>query len=229
MPKTKSDRYLVAIPVFNEEPFLDSLLSAIRKRFSWLDILVIDDGSTDQSLKIIKKHQVFTIHHLCNLGKGTALASAFRFARVHGYDWIITMDGDWQHDPKFLSFFFESIRDESCDVVIGNRIDRQKRMPWPRQLSNGMTSIVVSLLAGNQRIYDSQCGYRAYRVQCIPLSLLKEPGFQAESEILLRMGKMNCRVAHVAIDTRYGSETSSIHPVFDTCRFLILVSKSFFW
>jgi glycosyltransferase involved in cell wall biosynthesis len=229
MPNFQSYRYLVAIPVFNEELFLDSLLFDIRKRFSWLDILVIDDGSTDQSRDLVKKHQVFTIHHLRNLGKGAALASAYHFALVHGYDWIITMDGDWQHDPKFLSSFIESIREDGCDVVIGNRIDRQQKMPWPRQLSNGITSIIISLFAGNQRINDSQCGYRAYRVQCIPIPLLKETGFQAESEIILRLGKMNCRFAHVTIDTRYGSEKSSIHPVFDTCKFLILVFKSFFW
>lgn len=191
-------------------------------------VLVVDDGSTDETAQVVEELSVPVLCQSENRGKGDALTRAFRYVRRTGGEWVITLDGDGQHDPADLDQFFRCIDSGDYDAVIGNRHDRS-RMPLLRRISNGATSVVLSLCSGNQRIEDSQCGFRAFRVDKIPFNFLKSRRFQFESEILLRMGKMGCRFAQVPISTRYGDESSSIRPISDTVRFIVLVIKSFFW
>jgi glycosyltransferase involved in cell wall biosynthesis len=220
---------LLVVPVYNEQLFIGQVLSQLLNYFRAEHILVIDDGSTDQTADIVKQYNVQLITHPTNKGKGVALKSAFKYALTNEYDWIITIDADMQHNPAHLPQFIDEIEKNKSDLIIGNRINRYEKMPLHRQLSNGFSSVLVSLCAGNQRILDSQSGFRAIYVPKIPLAHLNESGFQLESEILLRMGKAGCRISHVPITTEYGKESSSIHVFYDTVRFLKLIVKSFSW
>ena len=94
-------RDLVAIPIYNEAPTLAAVLRQVRRYAS--DILVIDDGSTDATPELLRAEQgIFRIRHLENCGYGQSLIDAFRFAATRGYDWVITMDCDEQHDPQSI-------------------------------------------------------------------------------------------------------------------------------
>ncbi len=210
------------MPAFNEARFLSNLLFEISEYASKKDILVINDGSTDNTGEIAEMHGVKVIHHAKNEGKGAALLSAFRFAKKEGYDWVVTLDSDGQHAPVFLKDFFRQIESTDATIILGNRADRMKKMPFHRILSNGVTSIIISLLAGNQRIHDSQCGYRAIRVSQLDFMQLKEQGFQFESELLIHVGRSGGKVEEQPIDTVYGKEASSIRLFSDTLKFIRL-------
>jgi len=221
-------KILIAIPALNEEKFLAEILAKISAYVLLDHILVVNDGSTDATGRIAKDMGTHVVEHSRNLGKGQAILSATRFASENQFDWILFMDADGQHAPESIPEFIAEISKDQSDVVLGNRQERQKRMPFARQLSNSITSILVSLSAG-QRIYDSQCGYRAIRTRYLTNLKIVSHGFQVESEILIKTSKSGAKISHVPIQTIYGNENSSIHHVSDTLKFIVLIFKSFSW
>ncbi len=223
-----SQRILIAVPVYNEAQFIGRVLDQLSAAAPNIPILVVNDGSTDGTASVIQHYNVQYIEHKKNCGKGEAIQTAFSFARHNKYDWIIFLDGDGQHPPRHISHFIDEIRRNRADVVLGNRRIRSVNMPFHRLLSNGITSILISLCAG-QRIYDSQCGYRAVRVAKMRGICFTSSGFQVESEMLLKLGKTGALFTHVPIETVYGDESSSIHLVADTLKFIKLILSSFWW
>jgi len=221
-------RILIAIPAFNEERFLGRLLDQLSATVSIDHILIVNDGSTDRTRELASSFGVHLVDHQKNSGKGEAIKTAFSFARAKKFDWILFLDGDGQHPPEYVPAFVEQIQNKDADVFLGNRQERTAKMPFHRQLSNGITSILISLCAG-ARILDSQCGYRAIRVEKAAGFCYESTGFQIESEMLLKLGKSGARFAHIPITTVYGQESSSIHLVADTLKFIKLLIKSFWW
>ncbi len=220
---------LLVIPVYNEERFIEELLAGVCQVVKLENILIVNDGSTDNTSAIISRLPVRVLAHSKNHGKGAALLSAIRYAKKNQYRWIITMDGDGQHHTGQINDFLLAIQDDKADLILGNRQNRGAKMPVHRILSNGITSTILSLCSGMQRIRDSQCGFRAVRLKCLEPDIYQETGFQFESEMILRLGKQKCRFHEIPVETSYGSESSSIHLVKDTVKFIILVIKSFFW
>lgn len=222
-------KVLIVIPVYNESEHLKQLLSRILTEVNRADILVVDDGSSDRSFEIVRAFDIPVLRHSRNQGKGAALLTAFRYAREKQYPWVLTLDGDGQHDPGFIRSFFEAINEDRADLIIGNRFGRSGKMPFHRILSNGITSIILSLCSGLNRIHDSQCGYRAIRTSCIDPQIYNNKGFQFESELILKFGKAGFRFAEVPISTIYNNEKSAINPVGDTLKFIQLVIQSIFY
>jgi glycosyltransferase involved in cell wall biosynthesis len=220
---------LIAIPAYNEEPFIKDVLLDIFSLVDIKHVLVVDDGSLDDTSRVASDLDVRVLTHQENRGKGEAILTALRYAGEAGYKWILTLDGDGQHRPSCIGDFLRTIESDRYDVILGNRVDRSGAMPLHRMLSNGITSIIVSLCAGNRRIHDSQCGFRAWRVDCVDPADYRSAGFQFETEMLLRLGKADYRFGEVAISTHYGREDSSMDLFRDTVRFIVLVLKSFFW
>lgn len=218
------NRVLIALPAFNEAKLLKSVLFEILFYAAASDILVVDDGSNDGTGEIAKIVGVNLVTHSENRGKGAALISAFKFAKQHGYDWIICMDSDGQHSPASLKDFFQRLNTDDVAIFLGNRTARSGAMPFHRILSNGITSILISLLCGC-RIHDSQCGYRAIRTSCINIRRLGEKGFQLESELLIQICRNGGLVTEIPIATVYGRQSSSIKLIADTLRFLRLVLR----
>ena len=219
---------LIAIPVYNERQHILALLDQTAIMAPGIPVLIVDDGSADGTPDLLENKPLYLIRHGQNRGKGAALMTAVRYAKSNHYEWIITLDGDGQHPPEHLPAFIDAISTHNCDLVLGNRQSRSVSMPWHRRFSNGTTSIMVSLCCG-QRIHDSQCGYRAIRVNALHERDYRELGFQFESEMILRMGKQGSKITEIPVSTRYNGQASSIHLVKDTLRFVNLIIKSFFW
>lgn len=223
-------RIFLTIPVFNESRFLEAVLLETLPYFDPADVLVVDDGSADDSSQIAAKHGVQILRHPVNLGKGAAIKSAVGFAVEKGYDWLMIMDGDGQHPARSLPDFIRKIDTDRYDLVLGNRVQRREsNMPLHRFLSNGITSILVSLCAGGQRIHDSQCGFRAIRLDRLRGMHCRSMGFQVESEMLIKLGRAGAKFEHVPIATVYGDQVSSIRIVRDTLKFIKLILKSLWW
>ena len=216
-------KVLIALPAYNEANFIDNVLFEIFKFAPKKDILVVNDGSSDSTGETAENAGVNVIHHHKNKGKGIALLSAFAYAKSKKYDWVVCMDGDGQHDPTQLAHVFRRIAATDAAIILGNRRGRNEKMPFHRLLSNGASSIIISLLSGNQRIHDSQCGFRAVQTAVINPTKLKERGFQLESELLIHIGRNGGRIEEIPISTVYGKESSSIHLIKDTMKFIRLV------
>ena len=226
---SESPNILIALPIYNEAQHLSKVLCEIVETYPDQNVLVINDGSSDDSEKIIQNYPVQMLRHGRNLGKGAAILTAVRFAQKKGYEWLIVLDGDGQHAVDQIRLFIQEIAADRYDLILGNRIARMGKMPVHRILSNGITSIMVSLCAGQGRIHDSQCGFRALRLSCVKPELYRYKGFQMESEIILRFGKSGLQMREIAVDTIYLDEKSEMKLLSDTIKFIILIANSMTW
>jgi glycosyltransferase involved in cell wall biosynthesis len=169
--------------------------------------------------------EVIALEHEDNRGKGEALKTGFDFAAKRDFAAVITLDADLQHAPESIPAFIEAYREATCDIVVGARNIALSVMPFARWWTNRTTSWIISKMV-KQRITDSQSGYRliATRVwQNIPLSTT---GYDLESEILIKAGKMGYRIGEVPIETIYTGGKSYINPWADTWRFIKLVWRN---
>jgi glycosyltransferase involved in cell wall biosynthesis len=224
-------RTLVVIPAKNLETTVADVIRRVRElEADELDVLVVNDGSTDDTSRIARDAGAAVVDHPENLGKGAALRTGFAHAIEHGYDAVITMDGDGQHDPATIPRFLETLRGCEADIVVGTRMHAVGEMPKIRIWTNRTTSRVVSFLAG-QEIPDSQSGYRVIRIRVLKdvLRSLVTTKYDLESEILIRAARRGFRIAAMAIKSIYTGTVSHINPVVDTLRFLGLVARSPFW
>lgn len=223
-------RTLVVIPSKDVEPTIGDV---VRSAFSLgldLDVLVVNDGSTDATSSVAREAGATVIDHSENLGKGAALKTGFEYAVDQDYDAVITMDGDSQHDPSAIPAFIEALGKTGADIVVGTRMHSVGDMPRIRIWTNRTTSRVVSRLAG-QTIPDSQSGFRILRVRVLRdiVRSLVTSRYDTESEVLIRAARRGYRVAATAIESIYTGTVSHINPVADTLRFLRLVGRSLFW
>ena len=215
---------LLVIPAFNEEPTIAGIIKSSKMFIP--DILVVDDGSEDATT-LVSAVAGAMVHRLKeNKGKGAALKEAFNYALDAGYDRVITIDSDGQHDPADLANFLPLL--DQYDLILGNRMDDRESVPPLRRAANVTSSVIISVLAG-QRIYDSQTGFRAYSADLLRGITLKSERYDLESEVIIKAARKGFRIGHARIRTIYADEVSRFRNFKDSGRFLWVVLKSFFW
>lgn len=219
-PAESRGRYCVVIPALNAEQSLGALIPRIRAQ--GLDVLVVDDGSTDRTAAAAAAQGALVISHLTNKGKGRALRSAFDYARRAGYDGVITMDGDGQHDPAEIPQFIQAAEQEGAALVLGNRMSGGTVMPRARRRTNLLMSDIVSAVA-RQPIPDSQCGYRLIRREVLEAVALRARRYEIETEIVLKVAARRWKIISVPIRSIYDSHQSYIQPIREGIRFVGLV------
>ena len=144
------------------------------------------------------------------------------YALDHGYTHCITLDADSQHDPLLIPKFLSM--DESISIVCGKR-DFIDTMPFHRKLSNIITSKVISLIC-LIKLYDSQCGYRRYRLEDVCKQKFIEKGFQFETEVLIKLLRKDFKISHINIPTIYSDEGSAMCYLDDTLKFIRLIIRT---
>ncbi|MFT5232350.1 MAG: glycosyltransferase involved in cell wall biosynthesis [Candidatus Krumholzibacteriia bacterium] len=214
--------YGAILPALNAARFLPDLIGEILALHPQLKILVVDDGSSDNTAEVARQAGAEVAVHEVNQGKGEALKTGYAWADKANLDWVYTMDSDGQHLPSELQGFQEVAHRENLDIVVGTRMAQTENMPWLRKKTNHFTSWVISALAGCH-IPDSQNGYRLYRVACFKNLVLKTSRYDSESEVLVRLARRGYKIGSSPITTVYGDEVSAINPFVDTGRFFRLV------
>lgn len=203
------DSVCAVIPFFNEKKTLNLVLDETLHYVKF--VFAVNDGSNDDSyLEERNKINVNFIDLEKNYGKGNALRIGFESAVSSGFDSVVTLDADLQHDPKYIPELVKEL--STFDIVIGNRLKNIKEMPLQRRFSNKITSFLLTLKTG-QEILDSQCGFRAFRAEALKELKIKYSGFEAESEILIKAAKKGYKIGFVDIPTIYGNEKSKMKPL----------------
>lgn len=218
---------LIFVPAYNASGTIAELLERLRDVASECDILVVDDGSTDNTAELTEMAGVRVISHEFNRGKGAAIRTGLKYASENGYDGLLTIDADLQHDPDCIPKFLDLALSGDYDMIVGAR-ERTSRMPLPRAFSNFVTSTIISLLAG-VCLRDTQSGYRWMRVHAVMNLGLTGLRYDFESEMLLKAGRCGLRIGEIRIPTIYDDSTSFINPFRDTWRFMRILVRSFFW
>jgi glycosyltransferase involved in cell wall biosynthesis len=217
-----SANWCVIVPAYREHGRIGRTVEGIRSYSP--NVVVVDDGSGDGTADEAQKAGAAVICHDVNQGKGAALNTAFRYAQERTYDFVITMDADGQHDPSDLPAFVEEFRRSGTPVLVGNRMDDPRTMPWIRRLTNRFMSWLLSRRMG-QVVPDTQSGYRLYRGDLLPLVMAESPRYAAESESLLRLAEHGARIGSVPIRVIYRDERSKIRPGRDTIRFFSMLRR----
>lgn len=218
-------KYLIIIPAFNAEKKIGSTISGVINIIEDPQkIVLIDDCSEDHTSEIAGKYGIVLLKHSQNLGKGAALKTGFNFALKQNINLVLTLDADNQHDPKMIPFFFREMELNNNGVILGKREINCKVMPFDRYLSNQTTSLLISLFFNN-RIRDSQCGYRLIDLNLFKKIKLETSHFETESELLIEYLKHGASVKQIKIPTIYSDEKSSINRAFDTLRFIKMFVK----
>ncbi len=206
----------IIIPAHNEAKTIGPLVQTLKKNN--LDVLVIDDGSSDDSRLIAENAGANVLYHQEKKGKGFSLQEGFSYALQKNYDAVIAMDGDGQHDPRDLPRFLTLAEKYPVSVINGSRMEDHQGMPWLRYLTNRFMSILISSVCG-QRIADTQCGFRYIHCAILKGMNLRCNDFEIETEILMKACQKGFIVWSVPVKTIYQDERSKISPLKDTVRF----------
>ena len=202
---------LVGIPAYNEEKTIGDL---VKKSLKYSDkVIVVDDGSTDNTVKIAKENGATVISHKKNEGYGASVITLFDRARQEDADIMVIIDGDGQHNPDQIPLLINTLQETNTDVVIGSRfLDKTSETPGYRK--RGIKIITSATNFGSDfKVSDAQSGFRAYSKRAIQSIHPTETGMAVSTEILLKISNKGLSVAEVPITVSYGDETSTEHPV----------------
>jgi glycosyltransferase involved in cell wall biosynthesis len=214
---TSSGAVLVVIPAHNEAPRIGPVIEGAARH---LPVLVVDDGSVDDTAAVAEAAGAQVIRQPENLGKGEALRAGFRRALADGAEAVVTLDADGQHDPAEIPALLAARERTGARLVIGAREFRA--MPPARRLANTLGKGVLRWATGRE-IRDNQSGYRLVDRTLMEAMLeSREPGFGFEVEMIVECVRRRWDIEWVPIRTIYGEEKSHINPITHLGRFLTL-------
>ena len=217
-------RFSIVITCYNQSAFIrDAIGSALAQDYADKEIIIVDDGSTDDTPNLIREYADIVITNNKNYGKGLSLRKGFDFFLHNtGSDYLLCLDADLQHPVSHIPLFLSHASVQNSEFIIGKRERKIGVMPFPRIISNSTTSIILSLIC-NQKIDDSQCGFRLISRNALRKLELREDGFQLESEMIVEASRAGIKIEFISIPTIYNGYISHINHMGDTLRFIHLI------
>ena len=210
------DSVAAAIPAFNAAPFVGEV---VRRTLDRLDVVVVvDDGSRDETASHARAAGAEVFTHKINRGKGAALRTAFNHLASRDVDAVVTLDADGQHLPEEIPRLEQAWRD-GADLVLGTRDHLFAEMVWLRRASNTVSSGLISFAAG-VRLADIQTGFRIYSRDLLEATGFPENRFEAESAVVVRAARRGFTIATVPVELGFadGRSTSHYRPLIDSLR-----------
>lgn len=203
-------RTLIAVPVHNERRYVARVLEKIR-RFHDGALLVVDDGSTDGTAEILSEIPgISVLRHPVNQGYGRSLIDAFAFADRGGFDWVITMDCDEQHEPERIPQFVSEMRTGRWDLISGSRYlepsPGDDLPPAERRRINAELTDLVNRTLG-LHLTDTFCGYKAHRVQAMRSLRLDVAGYAFPMQLWPQVAAAGLRVTEIPVRLIYNDPT----------------------
>lgn len=213
-------RTLVAIPIYNESRHVQSVLNRVRREA--VDVLVVDDGSTDQTPELLGQERgIALIRHMQNRGYGRSISDSFAFALAEGYDIVITMDCDDQHEPSAIPEFVREMERTGADIVSGSRYLSERPgdpAPVDRRLINlKMTAEINCRLASlmGTRLSDAFCGFKAHRVDSLRELNLTETGYAFPMQFWVQAAAARLQVREMPVARIYQDLSRTFGGVLD--------------
>ena len=212
------NKFIVVIPAYNEAEHISQVVSQAQLH---LPVLVVDDGSVDETVALAQAAGAEVLRQVPNQGKGAALRAGFRRVLELGCQAVVTLDGDGQHDPLEIPTFLNAYAADPADLIIGKR--DFKKMPVVRCLANTSGAWLFSWAVGRS-IPDNQSGYRMLSRPLMERLLPStEQGFEFEVEMLVTCLKGHFSLKWVPIRTIYSGEASHIRPWKHLVNFIRIV------
>lgn len=213
-----TQRVLTALPVFNEQKHLNSVLDQVKKHAA--DVLVVNDGSTDATSELLAdRSDLLLVEHARNRGYGAALVSAFEFAQQHDYDALITIDCDGQHQPQLIPELADRLfADDGPDLVSGSRyLRRFEGQSLPPEDRRAINMQVTSWINENLclSLTDSFCGFKAYRVASLGDLAISEFGYAMPLQLWVQAVAAGWKIVEHPVPLVYLDEDRSFGGALD--------------
>lgn len=202
-------KIIAGMPAFNESKYIGTLVLDTRQYVD--EVIVIDDGSSDDTSKIASLAGATVVSHPINQGYGAAIVSIFNETRKRDPDILIILDADSQHNPSEIPSLIAGVS-EGYDVVIGSREMQKHMIPRYRRVGQKVLGRLTNLLSG-EKIADTESGFRAYSRKAINELDLKETGMAISSEIIKSAATKKLRIGEVPVSVSYTGDGSSLNPV----------------
>ena len=210
-------RLLIAIPVFNERKYVQRVLDKVLTMHG--EVLLVDDGSTDGTAEYLATRQdIHLIRHPENRGYGQSLIDAFQWADAHGYDWVITMDCDEQHEPDRIPDFLREIEADRWDIISGSRYLHPRGdddlPPGDRRMINATITEILNRVY-HLGITDAFCGFKAHRICAMRKLKLDIPGDAFPMQLWPQVHKAHLRVSEIPVRLIYNDPTRHFGGLLD--------------
>lgn len=212
-------RVAAVIAAFNEGPHIREVVAGTRPHVA--AVVVVDDGSTDDTAGAAAGAGATVVRHPVNRGKGLAVRSGLAAIRDGGYTHVLLLDGDLQHRPGDVPQLVAEAEASGADVVVGARSFHREQMPRSRYYSNVIGSWALGRLIGVP-IRDTQSGFRVIRLAALDGLPLTSTGYEIETEMLIRLARRGATVREVPVALAYDGAPSKLRPVRDTTRTCVL-------
>ena len=219
--QTMSKRCII-IPALNEEKSIGPLIERI-KSYADAEIVVIDDGSHDCTAQIAAEAGALIIRHPFNMGYGVALQTGYKCAANEGCDYILQMDGDGQHNPKFIQDFFQTMESEECDVIIGSRFLGDNKYKAGVLKSAGiMLFRFITRIATGAKITDPTSGYQCLSRKVFTVFTTDSfPNDYPDANIIVMLHRLGFKIKEITVTMSENSEGRSMHKGIVTVLYYI--------
>jgi glycosyltransferase involved in cell wall biosynthesis len=202
-------RVLVGIPAYNEGATIAAVIAAVRSVFGG-DIVVVDDGSNDDTATQARRAGALVLRHPCNLGIGATVQTSFLYGLKHGYDAVVRLDGDGQHDPAFIPELLHVLTTDGADIVVGSRF--LARQGYQSTLVRRAGIVILGILSAvvGTRVTDPTSGYWAVNRRALELLARFQPDDYPETQALVLATRAGCRIREIPVvmKARYAGRSS---------------------
>jgi glycosyltransferase involved in cell wall biosynthesis len=218
--KVSRKEALLLIPAYNEEARIKSVIRGVKEIYSFLDVVVVDDGSTDGTRIRALEAGARVISHPYNLGYGVALQTGYRYALRDGYELLAQMDGDGQHDPAYIRALLDKVQRGETDLAIGSRfLETQtlnrSRLPYraspARRCGMWLFGIIASLII-KQKVTDPTSGYQAMNRKVLEwVSSDRFPWDYPDADVIIMLHRAGFRIQEVPVQMYENQDKKSMH------------------
>ena len=214
-PINPNESFCVLICAYNEARHIEGVVRETLQQGP-CKVIVVDDGSEDNTEELAQRAGAFVLRNPKNLGKGASLKKGFELIWMSDCSAVIVLDGDGQHDPREIRRFIDAYSRTHIPVLIGNRMADTREMPLLRRFTNRFMSWILNRLTGIY-IADPPCGFRYYRTEVLPFIMSDEKRFAFDFDILVHAALRHIRIDSVRISTIYHrGERGHVAPLRDT-------------
>ncbi|MDP4162812.1 MAG: glycosyltransferase family 2 protein [Bacillota bacterium] len=221
--------HLIMIPAHNEEGNIATVLEDVLSLDLGTDILVINDGSSDQTENIVKSYPVFLVTHPVNLGYAATLQTGFKFAYNKGYQYVIQLDGDGQHDVQYIHELMYALSNEQTDIVLGSRFLQRSQMniSWAKLAVIKFFRAMIMRMTG-KKVTDPTSGFRGYKVSVFHNFVKPNffPNEYPDSNLIIELLLQKYRLVEVPVNMKDRMHGVSMHAGFKSFIYMFHVMLS---
>ncbi|MDD3173064.1 MAG: glycosyltransferase family 2 protein [Herbinix sp.] len=221
---------LVIMPCFNEERNIRNVIASLLELEYDIDILLVNDGSTDNTLNQVQGLSIVVVSHPFNLGYGAALQTGFKYATENGYKYIIQLDSDGQHDVKYVQAILNKLRTGSIDLVIGSRFlsgAEQMHFGYTKRVAIGFFKYIIKLF-GNKKLTDPTSGYKGMSRKLFSYYSRRGrfPSDFPDADVLIQTLRSGFKLDEISVGMRDRTEGVSMHSGLKPIYYMIKVTLS---